>query len=376
MIPSATNCWGQLANDLEHGASLPSSWYTDPAVLALECERIFRRSWQYVGRTEQLARTGDYVTGDVAGVPVVVVRSDQGLRGLVNVCRHRRHVVVTGAGNCQVLRCPYHAWAYDLQGSLKVAPRSGREPAFDPTSLALLPVRVDTWGPFVFVNLDEAAPPLAHFLGELPTLSAGNGLDLAQLRFRQREEWRTAGNWKVLIENYLECYHCPVAHPGFSSVVDVSPDAYQLQPFEWFSVQCAPARTGTVGRAAYDAGEVPLLAQYYYLWPNFTLSANPGPPNLIVHVWLPDGPDHTRGFTERFFGPDVSEELVQQMTAFSQQVGAEDRALTASVQVGLRAGLPEQGRLLPASEVLVLHFQKLVLRELSEGGSHAGGSRT
>jgi choline monooxygenase len=167
-----------------------------------------------------------------------------------------------------------------------------------------------------------------------------------------------------------------VAHPGFISVVDVSPDAYRLEPFEWFSVQSAPARTGTGNRASYDAGEAPGSAQYYYLWPNFTLSANPGPPNLLVHVWLPDGPDHTRGFTERFFGPEVSEAFVRQVTAFSQQVGAEDRALTASVQMGLHAGLPEQGRLLPASEVLVLHFQRLVLRALSEGDARAGYSRT
>jgi choline monooxygenase len=361
--------WDRLASDLEHGLSLPASWYTDPAVLTLEYERIFRRSWQYIGRTDQVARSGDYITGDVGGVPVVVVRSDVGLRGFVNVCRHRRHVVVTGAGNCQMLQCPYHAWTYDLHGCLKAAPRSEREPGFDRTNLALLPVRVDTWGPFVFVNLEAAAPPLAHYLGELPTLLARNGLDLAQLRFRQREEWRTAGNWKVLIENYLECYHCPVAHPGFCSVVEVSPDAYQLQPFEWFSLQCAPARIGTAHRATHGAGAAPRPAQYCYLWPNFALSANPGPPNLLVHVWLPDGPDHARGFTERFFGPDVSEESAQQFTAFIRQVAAEDRALTTSVQVGLRAGLPQQGRLLPASEVLVLHFQKLILRALADGST-------
>src|SRR5262245_57812307 len=117
MIPSAANePWDWPGNDLERGLSLPSSWYTDPAVLARECERIFRRSWQYVGRSEQVARTGHYITGEVGGVPVVVVRSDLGLRGFVNVCRHRRHVVVTGAGSCRTLQCPYHAWTYDLEG--------------------------------------------------------------------------------------------------------------------------------------------------------------------------------------------------------------------------------------------------------------------
>jgi choline monooxygenase len=361
----------QLANDLDRGLSLPASWYTDPAILALECARIFRHTWQYVGRADQLARLGDYVTGEAGGVPVVVVCGEHGLRGFVNVCRHRRHLVMTGAGNRKVLQCPYHAWCYDLDGCLKAAPRVDRELGFNLADLSLLPVRVDTWGPFVFVNADAVAPPLAHYLGELPDLIARNGLDLARLQFRQREEWRTAANWKVLIENYLECYHCPVAHPSFSSVVDVNPDTYVLQAFEWFSTQYAPVRAGagegTGKGVAYDVRGAVVQAQYYYLWPNFTLSTHPGHPNLIVHAWLPDGPEHTRGFTERFFGPDTPEEFVQELTAFSRQVGAEDHALTTSVQVGLRAGLPEQGYLLRKSEQLVLHFQKLVLQALSGG---------
>ncbi|MBA4065780.1 MAG: aromatic ring-hydroxylating dioxygenase subunit alpha [Isosphaera sp.] len=356
----------RLALDLDRGVSLPASWYTDPAVLAREHDRIFRRGWQYVGRADQLARPGDYVTGEAGGVPVVVVRAEQGLRGFVNVCRHRRHLVAVGAGNGTLLRCPYHGWCYDLDGRLRSAPRADREPGFDPTGLSLLPVRVDGWGPFVFANADPGAGPLASTLGDLPDIAARNGLDFAGLRFRSREGWRAAGNWKVLLENYLECYHCPVAHPGFSSVVDVRPDAYSLHAGEWFSAQTAPARSGAP-RAAYDAGGPVALAQYYYLWPNLTLSTHPGHPNLAVHVWLPDGPDHTRGFTDRFFPPDAPEEFVRALAEFTRQVVTEDQSLTASVQLGLRAGLPERGRLLPRSERLVLHFQKLVLRALSAG---------
>lgn len=355
----------QLANDLDRGLSLPASWYTDPAIAARECERIFRRNWQFVGRTHQLVRVGDYVTGEAGGVPVVVVRGERELRGFVNVCRHRLHLVAAGSGNRKSLQCPYHGWCYDLDGCLKSAPRAERETGFDPTDLSLLPVRVDTWGPFVFANADSAALPLARYLGGLPEVISRNGLDLTQFQLRQREEWRTEGNWKVLIENYLECYHCPVAHPGFSSVVDVDPDAYSLQAFEWSSSQCAPVRVGVGGSAAaYDARGPVAQGQYYYLWPNFTLSSHPGHPNLIVHVWLPDGPDRTRGWTERYFGPGVPEEFVERVTAFSRQVGTEDRALTACVQLGLRAGRPVRGRLLPKSEQLLIHFQKLVLRAL------------
>jgi choline monooxygenase len=365
MQPPSREALARLADELERGFSLPASWYTDPAVATLERERVFRRAWQYVGRAEQLARVGDCITAEVADVPVVVVRGEQGLRGLVNVCRHRQHLVVSGAGNHQALRCPYHGWCYDLDGNLRSAPRAERECGFDLAALSLLPVQVDTWGPFVFANLEAAALPLAHYLGALPAAVARNGLALDRLKFLRREEWRVAANWKVLIDNFLECYHCPLAHPGFSSVVDVSPGAYALETFEWSSGQSAPARGGP--GAAYDArGEV--KAQYYHLWPNFSLSTHPGHLNLILHVWLPDGPDATRGFTERYFGPDVPERFAEEVTAFSRQVGVEDRALCASVQQGLRGGLPERGRLLGESERLVAHFQRLYLRALSGGG--------
>ena len=160
-----------LAEDLDHGLSLPASWYTDPAIVDLERERIFLRTWQYVGRTAQVAEVGDYFSAAVLDVPVVVVRGEQGLRAFVNVCRHRRHLVMSGAGNKKVLQCPYHAWTYGLDGCLRAAPRSDREKGFDKEAFPLLPLRIDTWGPWVFVNADPEAEPLEYILGELPASS-------------------------------------------------------------------------------------------------------------------------------------------------------------------------------------------------------------
>jgi choline monooxygenase len=357
-----------LAQDLERGFSLPASWYTDPQITARERERIFRRAWQYVGRAEQLVRTGDYLTGVVGDIPIVVARGEQGLKAFVNVCRHRRHEVMSGAGNRKVLQCPYHAWTYNLDGCLQAAPRSDGEVGFRKEDFPLLSLRVDTWGPWVFVNADLDARPLAIYLGELPQIIARGGLDLAQLRFREREEWQADANWKVMIENYLECYHCPVQHPGFSSVVDVDQDAYQLQPYEWHSSQVAPVRPSVLQgkgiKPAYDAQGAVTQAQYHLLWPNLTININPGHPNLSIDVWMPDGPDRTRGFSEQYFGPDVPDDFARQLIAFNKQVGAEDDVLTNSVQRGLRAGLPVQGRFLVKSENLVIHFQKLVLAAL------------
>lgn len=348
-----------LASDLERGFSLPASWYTDPAVLDLERERIFRRSWQYVGRTVQLSAVGDYVTGVGGDVPVVIVRGPEGLSGFINVCRHRRHLVMSGAGNCKIMQCPYHAWGYDLDGRLKAAPRADREPDFQREHFPLLPVRVETWGPLVFANLDRDAHPLDYYLGELPAKIAEAGIDLERLEFRAREDWHGAANWKTMVENYLECYHCPVAHPGFSAVVNVDPDAYRLQAHGWCSSQCAPTR------GPDRSGEIVAEAQFHFLWPNFTINIHGGQPNLSIDVWLPDGPSASRGFTEFFFYPDVADDFAERLMSFSRQVGAEDAALTDSVQLGLRAGIPEQGRFLLNTERLILHFQKLVLSALS-----------
>ena len=358
-----------LRRDLDRGMSLPASWYTDPALVTLEGDHIFRRAWQYVGRVEQVARVGDFFTATVAAVPVVIVRGEKGLGAFVNVCRHRRHEVVAGSGNRRTLQCPYHAWTYDLEGCLRAAPRSQNEPGFELKDYPLLPVALDTWGPFVFATLQAGLRPLAHYLGGLPSIVAGSGLILDHLQLHDREEWQADANWKVMIENFLECYHCPIQHPGFSTVVDVDEDTYALQPHDWFSSQVAPVRRSALeggGRKpAYDVRGAVTQAQYHYLWPNLTLSINPGHPNLSLDVWMPAGPERTRGFSEHWFGPEVPETARREMIDFNRQVSREDDRLTDSVQRGLRAGLPARGRFLTRSEHLIVHFQELVLNALA-----------
>ena len=358
-----------LTRDLDRGVSLPASWFTEPSVVTREYERIFRRNWQYIGRAEQLAKVGDYITGMIGDIPAVVVRNEQRLAGFVNVCRHRRHLVMSGTGNRKVLQCPYHAWTYDLKGHLKAVPGCHHEEIFHKEDYSLLPLRVDTWGPFVFVNVDAQAKPLASYLGELPQIIAQSGLNLGQLTFRARHEWRAQANWKVMIENFLECYHCPVAHPAFSAVVDLDPARFILKPFEWFSIQCAPVQASALDpngtHPSYDARGAITTAQYNFLWPNLTFNINPGAMNLSLDFWLPDGPDHTTGFSEHYFGADVSDDYAEKVIAFNKKVSDEDEALTYSVQLGMKAGLPARGCFLPKSEQLVIHFEKLVLAALS-----------
>jgi choline monooxygenase len=352
----------QLRDDLDRGLAPPAAWYTDPAISALEVERIFRRSWQYVGRLGQLGCIGDYFTGTVGDIPIVVVRTADGICALVNICRHRRHAVAQGAGNRQSLQCPYHAWRYELDGRLRTAPRSERESGFCKEEYPLLALQVATWGPWIFANADPAAPPFPEVLGDVPRVIAAGGLDVDSLQLRRREEWTFDANWKVMMENFLECYHCPVQHPAFCAAVDVRPEAYQLTADRWSSTQRAAAREVPTGS---DLREV----QYHLLWPNLTLCINPGPPNLVLDVWLPDGPDRTTGFSEHYFGPNVPAEVVEEIIAFNAQVSAEDEPLMSSVQRNLRCGIPDRGRFLVDPEQLCIHFQKLVLGALN-GDQH------
>jgi choline monooxygenase len=360
----------ELRAALAAGATLPADWYSDRDVLRREQATIFRRSWQYAGHAGLAAEPADWFTCFAGTIPVVVTRDQTGrLNAFVNVCRHRGHIVAEGAGHRETLQCPYHAWTYGLDGTLRKAPRSEREPDFDPDSFSLLPVQVDSWGPLVFVNPDPDAPPLEDALGPLLGHVAASGLELERLRFRERREWEIAANWKVAIENYLECYHCPTAHPGFSKVIDVDPDAYVLRWEGLVSSQFGTPRPRALagdGKAPYDpSGEIK-EAQYHLLWPNTTINVEAGPGNLSVDVTRPDGPGRSVGLTDYLFYEDVSDEAARDVMDFATQVGIEDSALVESVQRGLDSGMVTHGRLLLSSEHLIQHFQRLVVEALAD----------
>ena len=359
----------RLDASLAAGATLPAAWYSDPSILRLEQERIFARTWQVAGLLEDVAEPGSFMAGQVGHVPVVVVRDDEGeLRGFVNVCRHRAHLVAQGSGRRSTLQCPYHAWTYGLDGSLRSAPRCDREPGFDASDLSLLSVQVGTFGPLVLVNPDLDAPPLADALGGLEDTIAASGLDLSSVRRRERVEWEIRANWKVTIENYLECYHCPTAHPGFSKVIDVDPDAYLLQADGLVASQFGPVRASALegnGRAPYTPKGPVGQAQYHLVWPSLTINIEPGPANVSFDTWRAVSPTLTLGYSDYFFGEDVTEKEIAELVAFSTQVGNEDMSLVESVQRGLESGMVPQGRLLPQSERLIQHFQRLVFDALA-----------
>jgi phenylpropionate dioxygenase-like ring-hydroxylating dioxygenase large terminal subunit len=343
--------------------TLPWSWYADDAVLQREQERIFAHAWQYVGHTGLLPEPGTFFASTAGRIPVVVTRArDRELRALLNVCRHRGFTVAEGTGRRETLQCRYHAWTYELDGRLRTAPRADREGGFDGGELGLIPLAVDTWGPFVFVSPDAEAPPLREALGPLPELVA-RAVDLDALEFRFRTDFTVEANWKIACENFLECYHCPVAHPGFSAAVDVSPDRYRLETDGLTSSQFGGLRDGNASFLA--GGEVP-HSQFHFLWPNFGINIFPGRPNLSCGPFVPAGARRTQRWLDYFFAPDVDEHWMEELIAFDNQVGSEDVALVEGVQRGVASGVLEAGRLMPQSEQLVAHFQHLCADALAE----------
>jgi Rieske 2Fe-2S family protein len=214
-------------------AALPSDWYRDEAVFNVEKARLFAREWLAVGRAEDLPNPGDHRVLDVLGESVLLLRNREGeLRAFYNVCRHRGArlcraagdsggrwgVAATGGVTGRLIVCPYHQWSYDFDGALVAAPHLGSSANFDRRDFHLYPVGVAVWGGFVFVHLTPAdAAPLSEQLGGIPQRLAR--YPLAELRVGATRRYEVAANWKIICENYNECYHCNGVHPELCAVV-------------------------------------------------------------------------------------------------------------------------------------------------------------
>jgi phenylpropionate dioxygenase-like ring-hydroxylating dioxygenase large terminal subunit len=349
----------------DEGATLPCDWYTDPAIFRLERERIFHRSWQYVGHADRVRHPGDHFRARIGDIPVAVVRDqDRELRAYVNVCRHRQHEVVSGEGNRGTLQCPYHGWTYNLDGSLRAAPRCDLEPGFDASRYSLRSLRVDTWGPLIFANPANDGPTLAEVLGPLPALAQSRGLDFGPCAHRATRQHEFHCNWKVYVDNAIECYHCPIAHPALSRIIDVRPEAYKLETYEWASAQLSRRREPSAGGGSSGPQEQPAF-QFYYIWPNLFLGTATGKESYALHYLEPLDVEHSRLTIEYYFSSGIDDATSDEEVAFNTTTLIEDRQLVESVQRGLRSGLIPRGQLMLNSESLLQHFQSLVVRALS-----------
>lgn len=330
---------------LAEAYTIPASWYTDERIASLEKHAIFHRGWQLVGRTDQVSRCGEFFTADLLGEPLLIARGADGvLRGFYNVCRHHAAAVVTEtSGKAAHFRCPYHGWTYGIDGALKGTPDFDGVCDFDRSKNGLVPVRVDCWENFVFVNLYPQAESLPQFLGSL--IGRVAALRLGSLHFYERRTYDLNCNWKVYVDNYLDGgYHVPHLHKGLNSVLEYA--NYTIENAERFSLQSSPVKTTTQG-ADTDAAATRHGDRAYYFWqyPNFMLNWYEG--YLDTTLVLPLTIDSCRVIFDFYFG-DASEsagEHNRQSVSVSHRVQEEDVAICEAVQRGLHSRAYQAGRL-------------------------------
>ena len=357
---------------LPQASTLPARYYLDSAILEREKERVFGRTWQLVARVDELRRVGDFVPVTVLDQPIVITHGLDGeLRGFYNVCRHRAGQVALTRGNRKSLQCHYHGWTYGLDGALRACREMDETEQFRKEDFGLLPVRVDRWGPFVFVCLSSDAPPLAEVMGAIPDEMAHAGYDVDRMRLVEWRESLIECNWKVYVDNYLEGYHLPIAHPQLFRELDY--DAYRVEEFRYCSQQHPPIRELKPGeelgrdRRYLRTADGEEDARYYWLFPNtmFNLYQD----NLSSNVIVPLGSDRTLTVFEWFFaepGMGPGWESMQQTIAFSDDIQQEDIVIREQVQRGLRSRSYDTGRFSARRENGVYHFQNLVREFLGD----------
>ncbi len=346
--------------------SLRAEAYTDQKWTDVELQAIFAKTWQWICHVEKLQKPGSYVAAEVAGMPIAVVRDRSGeLRAFFNVCKHRAHELLSGEGTTRNIVCPYHAWSYDLTGQLRAARRVDKMTSFETSEICLDQVQVEEFCGFVYVNLDGSAKPLRDQAGDLATEIEYWAPDVANLTHAKRLTYEVRTNWKNAIDNFLECYHCHIAHKEFVDLVDM--DTYEVKTHGIWSSHFAEA--GQHENAAYDVSTATVKQHaVWWLWPNTCLLRYPGRGNFMVLQVLPAGVDRTIETWDFFLETtelnDAEIESVKYIDGVLQQ---QDIRIIESVQRGMATPAFDQGRIIydpegsGLSEHGVHHFHGLVL---------------
>jgi choline monooxygenase len=346
---------------LEKASTIPSDWYLDPKVDRVERDNVFAASWQAVGRAGQVAEPGQFLTADIAGEPIVVIRGeDNRLRGFYNVCRHRAaRVVAESEGRAKKLRCRYHGWTYDLAGKLRGVPEFDGVADFCREDSSLPEIAVAIWGPIVWTNLAHDAGPLPDFLCPLPEKCAGLGIE--KLHFVERRQYDLACNWKVFVDNYLDGgYHVNTVHPGLAGVIDYS--RYRTEISGMTSVQISPLEPKNDAVGQVRTGD---CAYYWWIFPNFMMNIYEGV--MDTNLVLPLGPGACRVIFDFYFsdplGPGRSE-FIRQSIEIADRIQQEDAGICEEVQRGLASRSYKTGRFSVRREAGGHHFHRLLATAL------------
>ncbi len=352
--------------DPARSLSLLADAYTAPCWYDVDLTAILSTSWQWVCHAERLREPGAWLTIEIAGNPLVVVRDREGeLRAFYNVCKHRAMRLLEGSGKTNLITCPYHGWSYDLAGNLARAPETDHVIGFDRREICLDSVQVEEFCEFVFVNLDPCAVSLTRQSGSLADEMGRYAPDLGRLTHAHRLNYDIRSNWKNVVDNFLECYHCPVAHKDFCTLVDM--DTYRVTTHGIYSSHMAEA--GKSSNSAYSVEEATVRDHaVWWLWPNTCFMRYPGRGNMIVMQIIPAGPERTLETYDFFL--ETAEPNADELEAIAYLdtvLQAEDIWLVENIQKGMGTSAFRQGRIVfdptgsGRSEHAVHHFHGLVL---------------
>ncbi|MFQ8430449.1 aromatic ring-hydroxylating oxygenase subunit alpha [Amaricoccus sp. W119] len=338
------------ARPFTQAMAMPPALYTSEAVCAAEKERIFARDWICVGRASRLAKPGEYMTYDLAGQPVIVLRDNDGeIRAMSNVCLHRMSTLLTGSGRRKVITCPYHAWMYELDGTLRNASYMDRNECFHREGMRLPQVRCEVWLGWIFITLNETAEPVARRLAKLAGEIAPFGMEDYVEFFREEHVWDT--NWKVLAENFMESYHLPACHAatigGVSNIAEFDlPEgepAYNIHFIskdEKFRLACAhPANTRLTG-------EWRTRNAIFSVYPSLMITVTPGYFWYLSMQPVSAGQVHIifgGGFSPDFANDPEAESMIAEVKALLDAVNVEDRGCTERVYKGVSSRLAAAG---------------------------------
>lgn len=362
-----------MTENAEPVRSLAARYYTDPAVFTAEKAGLLAQTWQFAGHASQLEKPGDYFAFELAGESLFCLKGRDGIiRTFYNVCQHRAHQLVSGAGSTRVIVCPYHAWSYELTGQLRTAPNAKSVPGFDKSKICLTEVRTELFLGFIFVNLDSNALPMD---GWFPGARAGIEAFVphwAELKPLEWVEIPENCNWKVSVENYSECYHCRLNHPTFSTGV-IKPETYDIQPQGYclrHTTEC-----NARDRMTYDIESgFPNNDKYssWFLWPMFSFQVYPG--NLLnTYHWRAVDADRVVVWRGWYSVGGHDDAIVRRMAQQDRATTAEeDIHLVESVQRGLRSRGYVPGPLIidpkcgVNSEHSILHLQRWMREALNQ----------
>jgi choline monooxygenase len=338
--------------------TLPSHLYTTSATFEEERNRIFAQSWQVVGHCHQAAQPGDYFTTELNGEPLLLVRDLEGkLRGFYNVCRHRAGPPAEGCGSRKLFRCGYHGWTYGLDGSLISPTEMEGVENFQPKDFGLMPVKVEEWFDFIFVNLAADGGPLRETLGEMP--EQAEKFHTQGLKLFERRTYDMKCNWKTYVDNYLEGYHLPSVHPGLNRELDYN--AYVVEPHKNYVRQFSPIRGAQPGdttpRRYQEAGE-DLTTDYFWVFPNWMLNCYPD--NVSLNIVLPVEAERSLAIFEWYL-PEAQHgsPAAKASVEFSHQIQIEDVAICEAVQKNLRSRSYSRGRFSVKQEQGVHAFHRM-----------------